>query len=143
MAIKVIDELQLSSLKTSLEILKKKKETIHQSDTQTLNHIEDPDSLEDIILEIKETQNIIFEKINQIETYISLRTRAPVIPPTSTTPLISTSSLANTESTTVEPHPHVMNSSTTVNTECTTVTMHRTSPVLYPSLPLPKWPRDH
>ena len=67
MAMKVIDELQLSSLKTSLEILKKKKETIHQLDTQILDHIEDPDSLEDIILEIEETQDIIFEKINQIE----------------------------------------------------------------------------
>ena len=85
MAMKVIDELQLSSLKTSLEILKKKKETIHQLDTQILDHIEDPDSLEDIILEIEETQDIIFEKINQIETYVSLRTRAPVIPPSSTT----------------------------------------------------------
>ena len=36
MAIEVIDELQLSSLKTSQEILMKKKETIHQLDAQIL-----------------------------------------------------------------------------------------------------------
>ena len=36
MAIEVINELQLSSLKTSQEILMKKKETIHQLDEQIL-----------------------------------------------------------------------------------------------------------
>ena len=37
MAIEVIDELQLSSLKTSQEILMKKKETIHQLMHRSLN----------------------------------------------------------------------------------------------------------
>ena len=44
MAMDVIDELQLSSLKSSQEILKKKKETIHQLDAQILEGT-DPDGI--------------------------------------------------------------------------------------------------
>ena len=98
MAIEVIDELQLSSLKTSQEILMKKKETIHQLDAQILERTDDPDSLEDIILETEETQDMILEKINQIDTYLQMRAMAsPVLAtPLPTTQPSSTSSLSTT-----------------------------------------------
>ena len=109
MAMDVIDELQLLSLKSSQEILKKKKETIHQLDTQILEGT-DPDSIEDIILEIEERQDVIFEKINQIDTFLRLRSKTPPVamPPLHTTSSPSTSSQSTTsqggtESTTVQP----------------------------------------
>ena len=51
MLLEATDELQLSSLKTSQELLKKRKETIHQLDTQILDNTEDANTLEDLILD--------------------------------------------------------------------------------------------
>ena len=139
----VIDELQLSSLKTSQELLMRKKETIHQLDTQILEGTADPEGLEELILEIKETQDRILEKVNQIDTFISLRTRArtrtsTVTPPSSTTPLVSTPLFSNdTESTAAELHPHVVTStaSSTANIESsTTVTPHTATSIASPHL---------
>ena len=142
MAIDVINELQLSSLKTSQELLIQKKETIHQLDTQILEGTENPDNLEDLILEIEETQDRLLEKINQLDTFIKLRTRAstespssPVIPPLSTS-----SSPTTTESTIAESHVPTSAASTTASINpTTTVTTYGTSPlatpVVLPTLP--------
>ena len=134
MAMDVIDELQLSSQKSSQEILKKKKEMIHQLDAQILEGT-DPDSIEDLILEIEEMQDVIFEKINQIDAFLRLRSKAPPVamPPSHTTSSPSTSSQSTTsqggtESTTVQPQSHVTNSVAAI-TESTAVTI--------PSLPQP------
>ena len=116
MSMDVIDELQLSSLKTSQELLMKKKETIYQLDTQIFGGTTDPEDLEELILDIEETQHKIFEKVNQIDTFISLHTRArtrtsTVTPPSSTTPPVSTPlSSTVTESTAAELHPCVVTS---------------------------------
>ena len=91
MAIDVINELQLSSLKTSQELLIQKKDTIRQLDTQILEGTENPDNLEDLILEIEETQDRILEKINQLDTFIKLRTRASTESPSS--PVIATTAV--------------------------------------------------
>ena len=163
MLLEATDELQLSSLKTSQELLKKRKETIHQLDIQILDNTEDANTLEDLILEIEETQDTILEKINQIETFIGIRARAPPIrtPPSSAIPPQST--LANTESTiqshshapdstatttantesTIQSHSHAPDSTatTTANTETTTikstttVTAHDTLPIVTPVVP--------
>lgn len=142
MLLEAIDELQLSSLKTSQELLMKKKETIHQLDTQILDSAEDVSTLEDLILEIEETQDTILEKINQIETFISIRTRAPPIttPPSSAIPPHSTP--ANTGST-IQSHSHAPDSTatSTVNIETTsiesttTITAYNTSPIVTPVVP--------
>ena len=47
MSMDVINELQLSSLQTSQELLMRKKETIHQLDTQILAGTADPEGLEE------------------------------------------------------------------------------------------------
>jgi len=95
----VIDELQLSSLKTSKELLMQKKGTICQLDSQIIEDTDNPNNLEDLILEIEETQDRILEKINQLDTSIKLRTRATEVP---SPPLPSTSFSTTTESTTAE-----------------------------------------
>ena len=130
----------------------RKKETIHQLDTQILGGTTDPEDLEELILEIEETQDKIFEKVNQIDIFISLRTRAQtrpstVTPPSSTTPPVSTPlSSTDTESTAAELHPCVVTSTTTSVTadieSSTTVAAHTATPTgsphLYSTSRLPK-----
>ena len=79
MATEKIDQLVLSSLKTTQELLMKKKETIHQLDTQIIELIVDADVLEEAILETEDTQDRILEKVNLIDTFIRmhLRTHTP------------------------------------------------------------------
>jgi len=54
MASETVDELVLSQLKTSQELLVRKKETIHQLDTQIIELIQEADALEEAILDIKD-----------------------------------------------------------------------------------------
>ena len=88
MALDFIDEIQLLSLKTSQELLIQKTDTILQLDAQILDGTENPNNLVGLIVEIKETHDIILEKINQLDTFITLHTRtstespsSPVMPP--------------------------------------------------------------
>ena len=143
MSMDVIDELQLSSLQTSQELLMRKKETIHQLDTQILAGTADPEGLEELILEIEETQDKILEKVNQIDTFISLRTRVRartsiVIPPSSATPPVSTPlSSTDTESTAAELHSRVVTSTASATADIessTTVTAHTATPIASPHL---------
>ena len=89
---------------------------------------------QDIILETEEIQDMILEKINQIDTYLQLQAKAspalatplPVTQPSSTSSLSTTLPHGNTESNTVEGQLP----STAANTELTAVTSHRTSPIV-------------
>ena len=63
MASETVDELVLLSLKTSQELLVRKKETIHQFDTQIIELIQEADALEEVILDIEDTQDRILEKV--------------------------------------------------------------------------------
>jgi len=93
MASDPVNELVLSSLRTTQEGLVKKKETIYQLDTQILELITDGDTLEDAILEKKDLQNAILEKINHIDTFIRMHTRTDPSTPVQTssvsTPVVS------------------------------------------------------
>ena len=110
----------------------KKKEIIHQLDAQILEWTEDPVSLEDIILETEETQDMILEKINQIDTYLEMRAEASTSHTlnsyTTIVYLIISTTLpqGSTEPNTVE----WQLPSTAANTELTAVTSHRTSPIV-------------
>ena len=134
MALDVIDEIQLSSLKTSQELLIQKRDTIRQLDAQILDGTENPDNLEDLILEIEETQDRILEKINQLDTFIKLRTRASTDSPS---PLVMPTSSSLTTTTTIEStaESHVSTSaaSMTASSHSTTaVTTYGTSPLATP-----------
>jgi len=63
MASETVNELVLSQLKTSQELLVRKKETIHQLDTQIIELIQEADALEEVILDIEDTQDRILEKV--------------------------------------------------------------------------------
>ena len=125
MALDVIDEIQLSSLKTSQELLIQKRDTIRQLDAQILDGTENPDNLEDLILEIEETQDRILEKINQLDTFIKLRTRASTDSPS---PLVMPTSSSLTTTTTIEStaESHVSTSaaSMTASSHSTTESPH-------------------
>ena len=85
-------------------------------------------------METEETQDIILEKINQIDTYLQMRAKAspalatplPATQPSFTSSLSTTLPQGNTESNTVEGQlPN-----TAANTEFTAVTSHRMSPIV-------------
>ena len=78
-------ELQLTSLTTASEQLRKRKEKISQLDAQIIELITNPEGLEEAILETEETQDKILEKINQISKFIELQTTA-ITTSTNTTP---------------------------------------------------------
>ena len=73
MASETVDELVISSLKTSEELLMRKKETIHQLDTQIIELIQEADALDETILDIEDTQDRILEKVNLIDTFVKIR----------------------------------------------------------------------
>ena len=75
MASETVDEFLLSSLKTTQELLIKKRATIHQLDTQITELIQDADALEEAILETEDTQDRILEKVNLIDTFINIHSR--------------------------------------------------------------------
>ena len=153
MASETVDEFLLSSLKTTQELLIKKRETIHQLDTQITELIQDADALEEAILETEDTQDRILEKVNLIDTFINIHSRphpqssvaasssAPPstiqssgvvssLPPVDPQPPTS----ASKESTTaVEPLSHDTTTISSV-TESTTVTTHTTTPIVSPQL---------
>ena len=167
MASETIDALVLSSLKTSQELLMKKKETIHQLDTQIIELIQDADTLEEAILDIEYTQDRILEKVNLIDTFIKMHstphpqsslTASSSVPPVVPQPpssiqssgVVSSSppvdpqpptSISSESSTAVEPLPHATTTISSV-TESTTVTTHTTTPIassqLYNTSRLPK-----
>lgn len=93
MASETIDELLLSSLKTSQELLVKKKETIHQLDIQIAELIQDADALEEAILDIEDTQDRILEKVNLIDTFTRTHSRPhtpdSVVASSSSVPLVA------------------------------------------------------
>ena len=101
MASETINELVFSSLKTTQELLMKKKETIHPLDTQIIELIVDADVLKEAILETEDKQNRILEKVNLIDTFIRMHSRthtldsltASVLTPTVVSPS-STSQLS-------------------------------------------------
>jgi len=130
MALDVIDEIQLSSLKTSQQLLIQKRDTIRQLNAQILDGTQNPDNLEDLILEIEATQDRILEKINQLDTFIKLRTRA-------STDILSTLVIPSPTTTTIEStaESHVSTSaaSMTASSHSTTaVTTYGTSPQATP-----------
>ena len=167
MASETIDALVLSSLKTSQELLMKKKETIHQLDTQIIELIQDADTLEEVILDIEDTQDRILEKVNLIDTFIKLHSTlhpqssltasssvSPVVPQplssiqssgvVSSSPPVdpqSSTSISSESTTAVEPLPHAATTISSV-TESTTVTTHTTTLIassqLYNTSRLPK-----
>jgi len=77
MASKTINELVLSSLKTSQELLMKKKDTIHQLDTQIIELKQEADALVEVILDIEDTQDRILEKVNLVDTFIKIHSTPP------------------------------------------------------------------
>ena len=162
MASETIDELILSSLKTYQELLRKKKETIHQLDVQITESIQDVDALEEVILDIEDTQDRILKKVNLTDMFIRMHSRPHTpdsvvasssvrlvasMPPTSTqhgevvssSPPVDvqppTSTRNNEFATTDELLPHL---STTISSvtdhEPATVTAHTTTPIVSPQL---------
>ena len=162
MASETIDELLLSSLKTTQELLVKNKETIHQLDVQITELIQDADALEEAILEKEDIQGRILEKVNLIDMFIRMHSRShtldsviasslvpPVAPtfPSSTqhSEVVSSSppvdpqpptSIRSSESTTtIELLPHVSATIPSVtNHESATVTVHTTTLIASPQL---------
>ena len=59
MTLDTLDELQMSSLKTALEQLWKKKDVITQLDSQIVEQTTTPEGLEEAILETEDTQDKI------------------------------------------------------------------------------------
>ena len=145
-------------MKTTKEVLSKKREIIHQLDTQIIESIEDGDAFEDAILDIEDMQDRILEKVNHIDTFIRMHTRSqptglsvtsPSIPtslsepsvrptpPVSTQPSTVTPSSIDPASTpsTVEPPSHIFTaSSSAIERENTTPTTHMTTPLTSPQL---------
>ena len=145
----------------------KKKETIHQLDTQIIELIQDADTLEEEILDIEDTQDRILEKVNLIDTFIKMHSTPhpqssltasssvlPVVPqpPSSiqSSGVVSSSppvdpqpptSISSESTTAVEPLPHAATTISSV-TQSTTVTTHTTTPIvssqLYNTSRLPK-----
>ena len=85
-------------------------------------------------METEETQDMILEKINQIDTYLQMRAEAsptlatplPATQPSSTSSMSTTLSQGSTESNTIERQLP----GTAANTELTVVTSHKTSPIV-------------
>ena len=162
MASETVDELLLSSLKTSQELLMKNKETIHQLDVQITELIQDADTLEEAILDIEDTQDKILEKVNHIDTFIRIHSKphtrdstmaSPSVPlatptlPSSTQPSEvdssspsvdsqpSTSTRSSEPTTAVELPSHVSTTIPSVtNHGPTTVTTYTTTPIASPQL---------
>ena len=134
----------------------KKKETIHQLDTQIIESIQDADSLEETILDIEDTQDKILEKVNLIDTFIRMHSRShtpgSVVTSTSTQLVVPTLRLSTEHSEIVSSSPpvdsrpprssepttsveHVATTTSGVtDREVTTVTTHTTTPIATPQL---------
>lgn len=84
---KDVDEFTLTSIRTALEQLQRKKELIHQMDQRIAELIQTPEDLEEAVCEAEELQDIILEEIGKLQTHIELKTQE----------LTSKSSLNNVE----------------------------------------------
>ena len=70
-----IDELALTYLKTAVTQLEKKHEQIVELDQQITELIQDPDELETAILDAEELQDLILEKINELNKRVETLSR--------------------------------------------------------------------
>ena len=61
-----IDELTLTYLRTAITQLEKKREQITTLDQRIIDLVQDPDELETAILDAEELQDLILEKINEL-----------------------------------------------------------------------------
>ena len=72
---KDVDELSVTILRTTVEQLQKKKEHIHQLNQQITELVQMPDKFKGAICEVKELQDNILEKINELQMHIKLKTQ--------------------------------------------------------------------
>ena len=76
-----IDELAITYLSTTVAQLEKKKEQIGKLDQQILDLIQDATELEAMIMDSEELQDIILEKVNELNKHVELfQLRPPTTP---------------------------------------------------------------
>jgi len=69
---KEINELALTYLKTAVTQLEKKHEQICKADTQIAELIQEPEELEQAILDSEELQDLIIENINELNKRVEI-----------------------------------------------------------------------
>ena len=74
-----IDELALTYLRTAITQLEKKKERITTLDQQIIDLAQDPDELETAILDAEELQDLILEKINELNQQVDMLSRQTTV----------------------------------------------------------------
>ena len=76
-----IDELALTYLRTAITQLEKKKEQITTLDQRIIDLVQDPDDLETAILDAEELQDLIMEKINELNQRVEMLSRQTCVFP--------------------------------------------------------------
>ncbi|XP_065896204.1 uncharacterized protein [Dysidea avara] len=99
-----LDELALTYLRTAITQLEKKKEQITALDQRIIDLIQNPDELEIAILDAEELQDLIMEKINELNQRVEMQSR-----PTHVVPAVSSSGKVTQEAI----HENVSNTNNT------------------------------
>ena len=76
-----LDELALTYLRTAITQLEKKKEQITALDQRIIDLIQNPDELEIAILDAEELQDLIMEKINELNQQVEMQSRPTHVVP--------------------------------------------------------------
>ena len=74
-----IDELALTYLRTAITQLEKKNERITTLDQQIIDLAQDPNELETAILDAEELQDLILEKINELNQQVDTLSRQTTV----------------------------------------------------------------
>ena len=131
-----IDELALTYLKTAMTQLEKKKEQIAAIDQRIIELTQDADELETAILDSEELQDVILEKINELNQRVETLSRQPRV---NTTPVVSEhesgedvtpeASQENASTTTSTPQSINTTPSDTPAVCASAVAVHNTAPI--------------
>ena len=76
-----IDEIALTYLRTAITQLEKKREQISTLDQRIIDLEQDPDELEAVILDVEELQDLIMEKINELNQRVEMLSRQTHVVP--------------------------------------------------------------